>query len=231
MKKPCGKQILIFDKDLAHLSILSEQLNLYENFLIVCAETMQEALMQAKKKSFDIILLDTGPLDAGGQRACTLLRNNDVNTHIIILNGTDVKAENIFEFKTGGYDYIPKPFRLGTLLTRMQDHFCKLEQDNNAKFTIGPYNFYPSKKMLTNIENHEEIYLTDKESAILKYLYKATDSVTSRDVLLDEVWGYNEGVTTHTLETHVYRLRQKIEVGSSDVKILITEIGGYRLAL
>ena len=77
--------------------------------------------------------------------------------------------------------------------------------------------------------DQRKVRLTDKETAILKYLYRAGDKVVSRDVLLDEVWGYNESVTTHTLETHVYRLRQKIEQDPSNVKILITEPGGYRL--
>ena len=68
-----------------------------------------------------------------------------------------------------------------------------------------------------------------KEAAIIKFLYRAGDSVVSRDTLLEEVWGYNSGVTTHTLETHVYRLRQKIEKDPANAQILITDSGGYRL--
>ena len=71
--------------------------------------------------------------------------------------------------------------------------------------------------------------LTEKETAILKHLYRAGDKVVSRDTLLGEVWGYNAGVTTHTLETHVYRLRQKIEADPSNARILLTEPGGYKL--
>jgi DNA-binding response OmpR family regulator len=83
--------------------------------------------------------------------------------------------------------------------------------------------------MLVNNETARKIRLTDKETAILKYLYRCGDRVVGRDTLLDEVWGYNAGVTTHTLETHVYRLRQKIEANPSDARILVTEQGGYRL--
>jgi DNA-binding response OmpR family regulator len=76
----------------------------------------------------------------------------------------------------------------------------------------------------------KKIRLTDKETNILKYLYRAGGKVISREELLTEVWGYNAGVTTHTLETHVYRLRQKIEPDPTGPKILITEAGGYRLS-
>jgi DNA-binding response OmpR family regulator len=75
-----------------------------------------------------------------------------------------------------------------------------------------------------------KIRLTEKETAILKYLYRAGDRIVTRDVLLSEVWGYNSGVTTHTLETHIYRLRQKIERDPSHAELLITEAGGYKLA-
>jgi DNA-binding response OmpR family regulator len=73
------------------------------------------------------------------------------------------------------------------------------------------------------------VRLTEKETAILKYLYRSGERTITRDVLLSEVWGYNSGVTTHTLETHIYRLRQKIERDPSQAAILVTEAGGYKL--
>ena len=133
------------------------------------------------------------------------------------------------QLETCANDYIFKPFRLDALLARLRFYFRQQEKNENAEFIIGPYIFQPSNKLLLKKEYSNTIYLTDKETAILKYLYKANKSVTSRDTLLNEVWGYKEGVTTHTLETHVYRLRQKIEIDPSNIKILITEIGGYRL--
>ncbi len=94
-------------------------------------------------------------------------------------------------------------------------------------FALGPYTFKPSMKMLTTADERR-IRLTEKETNILKFLYRA-DGVVARDVLLHEVWGYNAGVTTHTLETHIYRLRQKIEAEPSNARLLVTESGGYRL--
>ncbi|MBO6905972.1 MAG: winged helix-turn-helix domain-containing protein, partial [Parvibaculum sp.] len=93
---------------------------------------------------------------------------------------------------------------------------------------IGPYSFRPSAKVLMDAQE-KKIRLTEKETSILKYLYRAGAKVVGRDILLAEVWGYNSGVTTHTLETHIYRLRQKIEKDPSNAEILVTETGGYRL--
>ena len=94
--------------------------------------------------------------------------------------------------------------------------------------TIGPYTFRPSAKLMTDTGGKKKVRLTEKEAAILKFLYRA-GRVIGRDTLLGEVWGYNAGVTTHTLETHVYRLRQKIERDPAHAEILVTEPGGYRL--
>ena len=143
--------------------------------------------------------------------------------------GADTDADTILGLDAGANDYITKPFRLGVLLARLRAHIRQHERSDDAVFTIGPYTFQPSNKLLVNDTDEKKVRLTDKETAILKYLYRAGDKVVSRDVLLDEVWGYNASVTTHTLETHVYRLRQKIEADPSSAKILVTEPGGYRL--
>ncbi len=96
------------------------------------------------------------------------------------------------------------------MLARISSHLRSHEQSEDAVFKIGPYTFKPSAKMLID-EKDKKIRLTEKETSILKFLFRAGQKVVTRDVLLHEVWGYNAGVTTHTLETHIYRLRQKIE--------------------
>ena len=86
----------------------------------------------------------------------------------------------------------------------------------------------PLPKLLMRDDN-KKIRLTEKETAIIKFLYRSGEQSVSRETLLADVWGYNAGVSTHTLETHIYRLRQKIERDPSHAEILITEGGGYRL--
>ncbi|MBT3904667.1 MAG: response regulator transcription factor [Rhodospirillaceae bacterium] len=224
-----GKQVLLVDDDSTLLEMLGEQLQLHEEFATVPAETGAKALELARADYFDVILLDVGLPDMDGREVCRLMRRNGVTSPIIMLTGADTDADTILGLDSGANDYITKPFRLGVLLARLRAHIRQHERSDDAVFTIGPYTFQPSAKLLVNNDDDKKVRLTDKETAILKYLYRAGDRVVGRDVLLDEVWGYNAGVTTHTLETHVYRLRQKIEFDPSNAKILVTEPGGYRL--
>lgn len=225
-----GKQVLLVDDDPTLLEMLGEQLQLNEEFATIPAETGAKALELARADHFDVILLDAGLPDMDGREVSRLMRRNGVTSPIIMLTGADTDADTILELDSGANDYITKPFRLGVLLARLRAHIRQHERSDDAVFTIGPYTFQPSVKLLVNNEDEKKVRLTDKETAILNYLYRADDRVVGRDVLLDEVWGYNAGVTTHTLETHVYRLRQKIEFDPSNAKILVTEPGGYRLS-
>lgn len=224
-----GKRLLLVDDDQALTEMLSEQLALHEEFTIATADCAARALERAKGEYYDIVILDIGLPDMDGRELCRLMRRNGVKAPIIMLTGADSDADAILGLESGANDYVTKPFRLGVLLARIRAHIRQHERSDDAMFTIGPYSFQPSAKLLVNDETAKKIRLTDKETAILKYLYRAGNRVVGRDVLLDEVWGYNCGVTTHTLETHVYRLRQKIEPDPSQATILVTEPGGYRL--
>ncbi len=145
-----------------------------------------------------------------------------------MLTAHDTDADTILGLEAGANDYVTKPFRFAVLLARVRSHLRSHEQSEDAVFKIGHYTFKPSMKMLID-EAERKVRLTEKETSILKYLYRAGDNVIGRDVLLHEVWGYNSGVTTHTLETHIYRLRQKIETDPSNACLLVTEPGGYKL--
>jgi DNA-binding response OmpR family regulator len=224
-----GKKILLIDDDEALRQSLSEQLRLHEEFDSVEAATAAEGMEKAKATYFDLILLDVGLPDMDGREVCRLMRRSGVKSPIIMLTAAESDADTILALDAGANDYVTKPFRLGVLLARMRAQLRQHEQSEDAVFTIGPYTFRPSAKLLTHGESKKKVRLTEKETSILKYLYRSGDAVVGRDKLLGEVWGYNAGVTTHTLETHVYRLRQKIEEDPSAAEILVTEPGGYRL--
>jgi DNA-binding response OmpR family regulator len=185
--------------------------------------------VRAKDEHFDLIILDVGLADMDGREACRALRRAGVNTPIIMLTGADSDSDTILGLDSGANDYVTKPFRFGVLLARVRAQLRQHEQSEDAVFTIGPYSFRPAAKILVDDSQNQKIRLTEKEASILKYLYRAGEKVVPRDKLLNEVWGYNAAVTTHTLETHIYRLRQKIEADPSSSDLLVTAPGGYRL--
>ncbi|WP_417798053.1 response regulator transcription factor [Terasakiella pusilla] len=223
------KRVLLVDDDDSLRQMLSEQLQLHEDFDVVEADGATTALETVQKDSFDVVILDVGLPDMDGRDVCRLMRKQGVKCPIIMLTGADTDADTILGLDAGANDYITKPFRLGVLLARLRAHLRQHEQSEDAIFTVGPYSFQPAAKMLVESETDKKVRLTDKETNIIKFLYRANGKVVGRDTLLDEVWGYNAGVTTHTLETHVYRLRQKIEKDPSNAQILVTEPGGYKL--
>jgi DNA-binding response OmpR family regulator len=229
MSGASGKKILLIDDDEALRLSLSEQLRLHEEFDTAEVATGASGIEMAKADHYDLILLDVGLPDMDGREVCRLMRRGGVKSPIIMLTAAESDADTILALDAGANDYVTKPFRLGVLLARMRAQLRQHEQSEDAVFTIGPYTFRPSAKLLTHGESKKKVRLTEKETSILKYLYRSGDTVVGRDKLLGEVWGYNAGVTTHTLETHVYRLRQKIEEDPSAAEILVTEPGGYRL--
>lgn len=224
-----AKRILLVDDDEALRHSLAEQLRLHEEFEVAEAGAATEALDRARNAHFDVILLDIGLPDMDGREACRLMRRGGVTAPVIMLTAHDTDADAILGLDAGANDYVTKPFRLGVLLARLRAQLRQHEQSEDAVFSVGPYTFRPAAKMLVDEATDKRIRLTEKETAILKYLYRAGEKAIGRDQLLGEVWGYNAGVTTHTLETHVYRLRQKIERDPSHAEILVTEPGGYRL--
>ncbi|MEO1089292.1 MAG: response regulator transcription factor [Pseudomonadota bacterium] len=223
------KSVLIIDDDDGLRAELAEQLHLHEQFDVREANDGRSGLERALAGHVDLILMDVGLPDTDGRDLCRLCRKRGVKAPIIMLTAHDTDADAILGLDSGANDYVSKPFRLAVLLARIRAQLRQFEQSDDAAFPIGPYSFRPAAKMLVDETKQKKIHLTEKETAILKYLYRVGDRTVPRETLLDEVWGYNAGVTTHTLETHVYRLRQKIEPSPQTPSIVTTEPGGYRL--
>jgi DNA-binding response OmpR family regulator len=226
-----AKTVLIVDDDPDLQEVLADQLQLQQEFEVIRAGTGAEGLETVRRRHVDLVLLDVGLPDGDGRKVCQAMRQGGLKAPIIMLTGADTDADTIQGLEAGASDYVTKPFRLGVLLARIKAQLRQHEQSDDAVFAIGPYRFRPASKLLVEPEKNRRIRLTEKETAILKYLFLAGAKAISRDVLLNEVWGYNSGVTTHTLETHVYRLRQKIERNPAKAEILVTEQGGYRLVI
>ncbi|MHA3915403.1 response regulator transcription factor [Halovulum sp. GXIMD14793] len=223
------KKILMVDDDEDLREALADQLVLTEEFDVFEADNGARGLERAKEGHYDLVILDVGLPDMDGRELCRLMRKQGVKCPVLMLTGHNTDADTILGLDAGANDYVSKPFKFPVLLARIRAQLRQHEQSEDAVFNIGPYSFKPAAKMLVT-EDDQKIRLTEKETNILKYLYRAESGVVARDTLLHEVWGYNAGVTTHTLETHIYRLRQKIEPDPSNARLLVTESGGYRLA-
>ena len=225
------RPILIVDDDRALRDTLVEQLTLDGEFSATQAASVAEAeaALASQNARFDAILLDVSLPDGDGRDLCVKLRKQGVKVPIIMLTASDDEMDVVRGLDSGANDYIAKPFRLAELLARVRAQLRIFENSEDATFNIGPFVFRPSAKQLSEPATNRRIRLTEKEAAILKYLYRAGRRPVARQVLLNEVWGYNAAVTTHTLETHIYRLRQKIEANPSNARLLLTESGGYRL--
>src|ERR1700721_2447219 len=225
---PNTRQILIVDDDPELREALSEQLSLYEEFKVFATEDGRKGVQAAKAGQIDLVIMDVGLPDIDGHEAVRILRKNGFKAPIIMLTGHDTDSDTILGLDSGPEVSNTKPLPFAVLLAPIRPQLRQHETSEDAIFTIGPYAFRPGSKLLLNPKG-SKLRLTEKESSILRYLYRAGPRPVSREKLLQEVWGYNSGVTTHTLETHIYRLRQKIERDAAAPALLLTEASGYEL--
>ena len=223
-----ARKILIVDDDLDLRTALAEQLALHEEFTTSAAENGAQALAATRNESPDLVIIDVGLPDLDGREVVKIMRKGGFKNPIIMLTGQTSDTDAVLGLDSGANDYVTKPFRFAVLLARIRAHLRQHEASDDAVFQIGQYTFRPSSKHLINAKGGK-LRLTEKETAILRFLFRAGQQVVTRDTLLREVWGYNANVTTHTLETHIYRLRQKIERDPASAQLLVTEAGGYKL--
>jgi DNA-binding response OmpR family regulator len=223
-----SRTLLVVDDDDMLRTTLVEQLSLYEEFSVIQEASASKGVHAARNAIIDLLIMDVGLPDMDGREAVKLLRKGGFKAPIIMLTGHDTDSDTILGLESGANDYVTKPFKFAVLLARIRAQLRQHEQSEDAVFTIGPYTFKPAQKLLLDAKGGK-VRLTEKETSIIRYLYRADQKPVARELLLQEVWGYNANVTTHTLETHVYRLRQKIERDPQRAEILVTEAGGYKL--
>lgn len=223
-----SKNILIVEDDDDFRALLVEQFSAETELNVQAAPSLAAARATLSDDEPDLMVLDVNLPDGDGRDFCRELRENGMKTPIIMVTASEEENVEVDGLTSGANDHVAKPVKFDVLLARVRAHLRTHEQSEHATFAIGPYKFRPAAKTLETPEG-KRIRLTEKETNILRYLKKADGATVSRETLLHEVWGYNPNVTTHTLETHVYRLRQKIEPDPKLAKIVITSEGGYRL--
>ena len=220
-----ARPILIVEADPMQRQILAESLSLGGEFAVSLAATLSEAdaLLEAADARFVAVIIDPEMPDGNGHAYIAKLRQQGHKMPIIVVTASGDEADVVRVLNAGAVDYLMKPLRLNELLARLRAQLRVFDNSEHATFMIGQYTFQPAAKLLID-QAGRRLRLTNKEVQILKFLYRAGAKPVARSVLLDEVWGYNAGVTSHTLETHIYRLRQK-----TNCRLLVTDRGGYRL--
>ena len=224
------RPILIVEDDDQQRQLLIEGLGLDNEFQVTAAATLSEAnaLLGVEDARFDAVLLDLGMPDGSGLDYLAKLRKQGHVMPIIVVTGSCDEAEIVRGLDDGANDYVTKPFRINELMARLRTQVRLFEKSGNATFRIGHYSFRPAAKLLVDQEKRR-LRLTSKEVDILQFLYRAGGKPVSRPILMENVWGYSSAAETHTLETHIYRLRQKMEIDPAECRILVTEGGGYQL--
>jgi DNA-binding response OmpR family regulator len=225
------KHILIVDDDRALRSTLAAALESSEAFRVTEAATGADAAARVLSRDtrFDVMLLDLALPDIDGAELCMQLRRSGVRMPIVMLTAAAREQDVVRGLDAGANDYVLKPLRLAELTARLRAQIRAYESSEDVVLVIGPYHFRPGTRALVNPVENMRVRLTEKEASVLKYLYRSGSQPVSRQQLLRDVWGYNAGASTHTVETHIYRLRRKIESNATAARILVNEGGGYRL--
>lgn len=223
-------RIFAVDDDPHLLETLLEQLGAEEGIVAEGVGSASLARIHLPAFNPDLVLLDVGLPDADGRMLCREFRKAGFTKPILMLTAQDSETDTIDGLEAGANDYISKPVRMGELMARIRSHLRQHQARDDAKLPIGAFDFLAWRKTLTHRISGKSLILTEKEAAILKYLFRQQGGFVSKEELLEQVWGYNTGLTTHTLETHIYRLRQKISQ-LDDAPLLLTRRGGYGLSL
>jgi DNA-binding response OmpR family regulator len=199
-------------------------------------------LIQEQRKTssttsiYDIVIIDEQLLVDNGSIQKQLQINTETLIPYIILSNTDKLTKNTTSGLTMRYLILKKPFRFVTLLAKVRTEISRFKKNNDLIYRMGPYEFYPIKGLLKpasliNKKKLLSIELTEKETSILNYLLRSEGGFASRAELLEVIWGYKSGITTHTLETHIYRLREKLKPKASKFISIKTSKDGYSVIL
>lgn len=222
------KKILIIEDDQAIRKGLKDNLEL-DNYDVLTESDGEEGLKSAENKSPDLILLDLNLPVKNGYEICKELRSAGNNVPIIMLSARAEEADKVLGLELGADDYVTKPFSIRELLSRIKAVLRRKAtiEDVMDIYTIGDVeiNF---RKMEAS-KGKKKIYMSLKEYEILKFFINHKEEVVSRNLLLDEVWGYEVFPTTRTVDNYIMMLRKKIEKNPSVPKHFLTiHSAGYR---
>lgn len=196
------------------------QADLSEQIALALSEEYKIHLQDDDKTVFDIAVLD-------GKEYLPEFREKHTKVPALILEPTDSEAYTENELDT----FLFKPLILPTMLNQIQSRINVFENSTEGFLHFGDYELRPREKEIYNIKTKTTTKLTEREINIIQYLYKSPHVSVSKNELLQNVWAYSADASTHTIETHIYRLRKKVEQTPKDKPLIQAEEGGYSLIL
>lgn len=185
-------------------------------------------LERALAQQPDLIIIDLILPGMSGVAICRQLREANVKTPIIVLSAVGTEVDKVRLLEIGADDYIVKPFGTGELLARIRAVLRRMGPDWRRIGHFGSVAIDFERRVVT--KNGEPLKLTPAEYNLLRFFLQNPDRPLTRDVILTSVWGYESFPNTRTVDAHIVKLRQKLEVDSNHPRHFITEYGvGYRL--
>ena len=222
------KRILFFEPNETLSGALLEQLVLNKNFEVIQASNLDNIVYENKRSPFHLLIigLDRGAFSLSSVKKFIL--EMQITNKILFIGNFNADKGASSVGSSDKYHFIEKPFKVQQFMKKIDFILAKISGSLDINHTIGPFVFFPEKKIIT-FNDQADIELTEKEVGILKCLLSSGEEIVDKDEILKQVWNYNPGVTTHTLETHIYRLRQKLEISPSTPRVIVSEGGGFKL--
>lgn len=201
----------------------------HHGYGVLVAHDGDQGLELAMSGQADLILLDVMLPGKSGLEVCAEIRQRGVGTPVIMLTAKSQEEDKISGLDTGADDYVTKPFSVSELLARVRAHLRRADDGGALPDRVEIGSAVVDFKKYAVFKDEHQHDLTDREVAMLRLMIEHPHEVITRDRLLDEVWGLNAYPTTRTIDTFVYRLRQKIEDDSQNPQHLLTVRGaGYK---
>lgn len=225
-----SRHILIVDSDPRSSGALAREIGRL-GYATTQVETAAEATTQAlfRARPVDLLIVDTSLADSDGRELVARLRRRGMVLPVILMSDEASEEDVVWGLDAGADDFLIRPLRPRELGARIRALLRTAAGRDESDVQIGPVTFRPSSRTVFNPALPRPVRLTEKEAALLHRLCRAEGQPVTRQTLLREVWGYSPNVSSHTVETHIYRLRRKIEPGSDLPSVLVNEEGGYRL--
>lgn len=209
---------------------LTAALQRYEDYVVAVVPHGRQGLERARADRSDLVLLDVELPDMNGYEACKLLRRTGNKKPIIMVSESAQDSDVILGLEFGANDFVSTPLHAGVLMARIRAHLRQHEQSEAAEVFLGPYLFKPHARLLVDAIRNSKIRLTETETSLLRFMHEHNGKPVTQKELLIGVWGYSTKAHTHTVTTHIYRLRQKIEADPAVPSLLCTTRDGYCLA-